>query len=680
MPPVSTKPSPSGAPGKGRGPVESAFAPLRRRTAGARASLKHLWLDNALAALWVLLGFKLALAFNQVFGTEAYASFGNILGKVPLVLGHDVLGAALWASVITLLVWPVRRHLNVVRGLSALLQAVHGLFIAVGFYATLILGGPLTKAVLDLATMQDRTPGGGEAALGSSIGRYLRPSVVAVFAVAVLFSAVAPWLAARVRARLPRLGRRIFLGVWVALAITTVGVLPNITNGQWAGIRVHTYGLERSAVTELAWSYTRPILKSMFRGDEAVPQGFVLDLKTDALDLTGQPLLAAQPKKTNVILISLESVGAVYLSDPTVMPFLGSLDARPEGVAFNAHYTTWPQTMKSFFSVLCAELPYPDYKTISMVNPAIPCKSVSEALHDQGWRTALVTSADLGYDRKMRFFKHRAFDHVVDMHSLPGRENYWNNSWGVDEKSAVAHILDLMGETHTEPLFIFYELFTAHHPYDACREHAENPLADDREAYLRALRYIDARMKDLVEGLAALGHAEDTLIVFFADHGEAFGQHPGSVGHGPKVYQEAVRVPVTLLGPQLKNVMGAVEFPTSHIDLAPTILGLVGVTPPCTMKGRDLTRSTEARVVLFGGRPPNGQLGLVDGPWKYILNENGQEELYHLPDDPEERTDLTRDHTEQAAGYRKRLKQWVGFSTDLIEHYATRLAESDCRP
>ena len=181
MPPVSADPAPKGAPDPRRGPIESAFAPLRRRTTGARASLKHLWLDNALAALWVLLGFKLALAFNQVFGTEAYASLGNILGKIPLVVGHDVLGAALWASVITLLAWPLRRHLNVVRGLSALLQAVHGLFIAVGFYATLILGGPLTKAVLDLATMQDRTPGGGgDTALGSSIGRYLRPSVVAV--------------------------------------------------------------------------------------------------------------------------------------------------------------------------------------------------------------------------------------------------------------------------------------------------------------------------------------------------------------------------------------------------------------------------------------------------------------------------------------------------------------------
>ncbi len=642
-----------------------------------RPSITGFWL-NTYAALCILLPYKLALVGNNIFGTEGYASPGNLLAKLPLLLGADVLGALGLAG----LVWLFGRLTGDGRlsaAVALMLQGAHGWFATVGFWVTLIVGGPLTKAVIDLATLQETGPSvsGSGPALASSVARYLGPFEITTMVAGVLVPTTALlWL--RRRPALEHLRRRALRGVLLALLLLTVGLLPWLVNGHLFGIRVHTYGLEKSAGVALAGSYLSAGLDGL-RSAEG-EGGFRLDMSTGPVEGATNPLRGAVPQRTNVVLISLESVGGVYLGDPERMPWLTGIGEGPGGVRWAEHYAVWPQTMKAFFSVFCAELPYPRYQTISMVNPSIPCTSISQALHRAGYFTALVTSADLAYDRKRRFFRHRAFDHVVDMRNMPGREGAWGNSWGLDERVAVKHILDLAATPREQPFFVFYELYTAHHPYDAEQAHVDHPLTDERAAYLRALRYIDDRMRELIDGLDRLGRLDDTLVVLFSDHGEGFGQHAGSRGHGAKVYQEGVHVPLAMLGPQLAGVSGSVTLPTSHIDIAPTVLGLVDVEVPCTMKGRDLSETSEPRVVYFGGRPPGGQMGLVDGPWKYIREDSGLEMLFDLRTDRLERSSLADAHPERLAGYRGRIERWSAHSQRLIERYAGVLAESGCRP
>jgi arylsulfatase A-like enzyme len=200
-------------------------------------------------------------------------------------------------------------------------------------------------------------------------------------------------------------------------------------------------------------------------------------------------------------------------------------------------------------------------------------------------------------------------------------------------------------------------------------------MPDDRSAYLRALRYIDDRMRELVAGLGP-----DTLLVMLADHGEGFGQHPGSRSHGAKIWQEAVHVPMVVIGPQLAEagVSGVVELNTSHIDVAPTILGLLGVPVPCTMRGRDLTTTSAPTIALFGGRAPGGQKGLIDGRWKYIRDSSGADLLFDLTFDYAERDDLAAKQPEQVADFRARVADWEAFSARLIPNYAALRKASRC--
>ncbi len=651
-----------------------------------KRQITQLFARHFFVALLILLLFKLGLFVNNTLGTEGYVSGWNLASKALLLLGRDVLGAAVFAVLMVVLCLPfVRRDIPRATLLVSLFgQGAHALFVAVSFFVNIYLGGPLNKAVLDLAQFDSLSQAAaGQSALWSSIQHYLGPFQITVFVVAVGLAIAAflrlPWLAERVSRRTAK----IVVGCLALEMMVTVFLLPWLINGHLWGIRVHTYGLEKSAGVALVWSYTKPLFTHTWAGNKPSAEGgfrFDHPMITPRAEPVDNPLRRAAPKKTNVILISLESIGNIYIEeDPQRMPFLSGIGQSEGGVYLASHYSVWPQTMKAFFSVFCSELPYPYYQPITTINPAIPCVSLSETLHAHGYNTALITSADLAYDRKKRFFNHRKFNLMLDMRNMPGKETVWGDSWGLDERIAVKNILDFARRNGDHPFFVFYEMITAHHPYNACQEHVDNPLGDDFEQYKRALGYIDDRIRELAEGLAENGQLDNTLIVAFADHGEGFSQHPGSISHGPKVYQEVIHVPAVAFGPQLAEVSGTLTLPTSHIDIAPTILGLLGIEVPCTMKGRNLVISSEQRLVFFAGRPPGGQRGLVDGRWKYILEEDSAEYLFDLDADHLERHNLVAQHPALAEQYRGRLGDWRDYSENLIEHYAEILAHSPCR-
>ncbi len=644
------------------------------------------WTRNFYSAFAVLFGLKLALAGNNIFGTEGFESGFKVISRFLLLIGNDIFGAAILAALISILCLPWLKRGDGGRGViitSLVLQVPHALLAVVSFFATIYVGGPLNKEVIELAD-GGATPVAGEApAMWSSISHYLGAGQITCMLAAVLVAAGVYWFFPRLA---KRLGTRIKLLINAALVIEfALGVLllPWLINGHLWGIRIHTFGLERSAGIEMGWSYVKPAFSWMRGSNAEIEDEFNLDMSSIVSgkgDRLKSLMAGATREKTNVIVISLESVASTYIrEDPSRMPFLSGTADRDGAILMGNHYTVWPQTMKAFFALFCSELPYPDYRSIALINPTIRCESLSEVLHQNGYYTAFITSADLAYDRKRRFFQHRDFDMFMDMRDMPGREDVWGDSWGLDERLAVKHILDLANEKRDERFFVFYEMFTAHHPYNACKEHEDNPL-DEFPAYVRALGYIDDRIRDIVNGIDKLGLSGETLIAIVSDHGEGFGQHPGSRGHGAKVYQENVHVPFAMIGPQLAGVRGEATFPTSHIDVAPTILGLLDLDIPCTMKGRDLSTSRKPAAVLFGGRVPGAQKGLVDGKWKYIVEDNGMELLFDLSVDPSEKKNLIGENKDLAGKFGKMLDDWSVFSENLIENYSEIKKRSSCAP
>ena len=643
----------------------------------APPAASRLWVANFGGALAALVLLKTGLVFNHIWGTEGAEPAFKTLAKALMFFGVDVLGAALCATLVLAVWWPLRERPRATRHVSLPLQALHGLLAGFSTFCIVTLGGPLNKQFIGISTMmlEDWTP-----QMAASSADYAEPITFLILGAGMATSVLATWWLLRretplVEGRARTWVRRLL----VAEAVLTVCLMPFMTAGR-LGPRVTSHGLEKSPWVELAWSYARPLVRSAFAGEAARgSEGFRFDLRSPTAkpgDQVRTPFVGITPRKTNVLVVLMESIGDAYIDDAAdPMPYYRSLRARPDTVVFGDHYATWSLTTKVLFSFLCSELPYPSYQSISFVNPAIPCVSVTETLDRAGYFTALVTAGDLDFDRKRRFLRHRAFDLVWDAKTLPGSEGAWWGPWGLEDRIAVDGVLEAAQQAGDEPFFIIFNQLAGHHPFIATEAHQKNPSPTRVENYLRSLRVADDVTRDAIEGLEKLGLLEDTLVVVVSDHGEGHGRLAGR-----NAYQPVVKVPGLMFGPQTKRGGGTISATTSQLDMAPTMLGLLGVDVPCTMKGRDLTQPAQPEIAVFGGRPPKFQIGLADGRWNYILEDGSLDMLFDVREDPEETRNLADQHPELVTTYRRMIESWRYQSADLIENYAARLERSGCRP
>ncbi|CFX04874.1 Arylsulfatase [Candidatus Filomicrobium marinum] len=119
--------------------------------------------------------------------------------------------------------------------------------------------------------------------------------------------------------------------------------------------------------------------------------------------------------------------------------------------------------------------------------------------------------------------------------------------------------------------------------------------------YYRLHADVDKHLGEVMAALETSRFFEDTIVIFTSDHGDLLGSHGGMHQKWYMAYEEALRVPLVIAQPGNAKAQ-SVTMPTSHIDIAPTILGLAGVdaeavrkeiaggfTDPLPLVGRDLS-------------------------------------------------------------------------------------------
>lgn len=116
----------------------------------------------------------------------------------------------------------------------------------------------------------------------------------------------------------------------------------------------------------------------------------------------------------------------------------------------------------------------------------------------------------------------------------------------------------------------------------------ERDLKGDLEAlYDGEIAHNDAQFGLLLRKLRELGLYDNTLIVLLSDHGEEFLDH-GYWAHGHSLYREILHVPLIIRFPGGQYAGRRVEPSVQHIDLVPTVLGIVGIQIPPDLPGMDL--------------------------------------------------------------------------------------------
>ena len=153
---------------------------------------------------------------------------------------------------------------------------------------------------------------------------------------------------------------------------------------------------------------------------------------------------------------------------------------------------------------------------------------------------------------------------------------------------------------------------------------------------------------------------DSTLVVVVGDHGEAFGQH-GHYVHGIDLYEEEIHVPLMLINRRLfhgetDSTLGGM------IDVAPTILDLLGGPAPASFQGRSLFDSDRmGRVYLYTPRS-KVLFGYREGARKFIYDAGADAtELYDLHTDPGESLNVAGRSPGITLLGKQRLAAWVQY-------------------
>jgi arylsulfatase A-like enzyme len=148
--------------------------------------------------------------------------------------------------------------------------------------------------------------------------------------------------------------------------------------------------------------------------------------------------------------------------------------------------------------------------------------------------------------------------------------------------------------------------------------------AEYRRLYLWLHEIVDRAIARVVEGLHASGMADDTIVVLTSDHGDLLGAHGGLQQKWYNAYDEALRVPLTVCGPDIRAGGPGIDTPTSHVDLLPTLLGLVGADlERVTSSVAERHTETQAPVGRdLSAAIRTGDAAAVDGAPVYFMTED----------------------------------------------------------
>lgn len=199
--------------------------------------------------------------------------------------------------------------------------------------------------------------------------------------------------------------------------------------------------------------------------------------------------------------------------------------------------------------------------------------------------------------------------------------------------------------------------------------------------YLGEITLLDHQLGRILNELDRLGLAENTLVIYTADHGDLCGGH-GLIDKHFVMYDELVRVPLLVRWPAVLPANTTSDaFISSALDVAMTICTVAGVVPPNSFVGVNLVDelAQPTRADIFSTYYGN-QLGLYsqrmvrDRRWKYVWNATAEDELYDLEQDPGEIVNLAgcADHQETLQQMRRKLYGWMAQTKDRALNYWTR--------
>ncbi|HET8934096.1 MAG TPA: sulfatase-like hydrolase/transferase [Polyangiales bacterium] len=523
---------------------------------------------------------------------------------IGLVLARDVLQSALLAVGVFALVAVVSARFAAV--LPRLAAAVLALVILGNHVSFMQLGTFASSEVLATAWGWVRLH-------PQSLNNYCTPGAAAVLVLCCLGVLLPQWMVrvartpgviSRLNQWLPRVVLTLILFglVGTPLAAARFGERAFPVHGYWA--QVASAALSGDATTPLALKIPpQTELRAQYERFAFYPS------PPAAKPQWLHPELEPRVRPRHVIVVGLETAPRAFYPLTTADDLPTFVQMRQHALVSEHHYTTSPYTRIANFSMLSGL--YAPSSGLPVRFGRIDTDGFAAVLRTRGYETSYVDSWVLDWlpgTGERAQAQMLGFDTVIDsaVHRDDGVYEVLLKAEEVAFAAAFTRIVRAQEHGHKAAVFIGTML--GHGPWPA--PEGKDSL-DGAERLHNIALVFDRLFGRLLEQLAQRGLAEDVIIVVAGDHGLRYAEEFESLGRSYSHSDLSFNVPFLLYAPGLIDAPVQLSYPTSHIDISPTLLHLLGVPTDGLLHDGDymLDARLNDRILFLS----NSRLGPLDG-------------------------------------------------------------------
>ncbi len=351
----------------------------------------------------------------------------------------------------------------------------------------------------------------------------------------------------------------------------------------------------------------------------------------DPAGLTRDVVASRTERRLNVVLIVVESLSAKFLgafgSDEGLTPNLDRL--AQQGLLFTNLRATGTRTVRGLEAIALSVPPTPGYSIVKRRQNA-NLFSLGTVFRERGYQLRFFYGGYSYFDNMGPFFAGNGFD-VVDRTDLSGDEAEFANAWGVSDEFVFRRVLRQARRSHAVgERFVSLVLTTSNHrPFTYPGGRIDIPSGDGRAG---AVKYTDWAIGAFIDAARREDFFGDTVFVVVADHCAS------SAGE-LDIPVDQYHIPMLVFAPG-HLAPGRVDRLASQMDLAPTLLELLGFSYRSRFFGRDiLALGPENERALLGTYQ---RLGYLKNRMLTVLSPVRRVDVYRIDADGEQTPVMVR--------------------------------------
>ncbi|NQY87917.1 MAG: LTA synthase family protein [Colwellia sp.] len=320
-------------------------------------------------------------------------------------------------------------------------------------------------------------------------------------------------------------------------------------------------------------------------------------LATDSFQNKEKPSMALrlptyQGKPKNLVIILEESLGAQFVSSLGGLPLTPQIDKlNNEGWAFKKLYATGTRSVRGIEAVITGFTPTPARSVVKLDKSQRGFFTIASLLKDNNYTTQFIYGGESHFDNMKSFFLGNGFTDIIDFNDI--KNPNFVASWGASDGDLFNQANSEITKLHEadKPFFTLIFSSSNHDPFEIPEgivtpmEYTPEQLTQyDSKELMRhkAIQYADYALGEFIDKAKKQPYWKDTVFLVVADH-------DARTGGKSLVPIQSFHIPAVILNSGHPSISD--ERVVSQIDLAPTLLSLMGVTNHSPMLGRDLNNT-----------------------------------------------------------------------------------------